>query len=142
MSIRDKMVNALNPLAHAGTRAIQEGRASTMRRMGNWAKASPIASSAIAGGVLGGGYGAMSDNTSFIGGALGGAAMGAGGRWGWRNRGGFTGALQGLTSGSRRSVGEVANDVKRGWSAGLMGAYSDKYGAKAAQSRFARLNRG
>lgn len=128
--------NALSSFAHAGTRAIQEGRASTMKRMGNWAIKNPLTAYGAGGAIAGGLAGAMSDNSSFLGGAAQGAAFGVGGRFGWQNRGGI---MAGFNTLRNKGMSTSMKDMKSSFSAGnrnlaIREALKD--------GRFQRLNRG
>ncbi len=101
------MVNALNKIVHPATRAIQEGRRATMQRIGAWGRANPSMSAGILGGLAGGTYGAFSDNTSVLGGALGGASLAGGSMFGWKNRGGIMGAAGHLKNSGFTGMGKA-----------------------------------
>ena len=69
--------------AKGGAKAVERGARKGVAAAGEQAIIHPEAAAALAGGAgggaLGAGYGALSDDTSVLGGALGGAALGAGG---------------------------------------------------------------
>ena len=78
----------------------------------------PYAQAAIGGAGVGGAYGAMSDNTSVLGGALGGAAIGAGGLFTGRfvnNMAGYYGVNLGgmvsVSSGVEKATGLASKAV-------------------------------
>lgn len=90
--------NPLQYVAHTSTRAIQEGFGASAKRLGSAAIRNPIAT----GAAIGGTYGAFSENTSI----LGGAALGAGAGFGWKNRAGFAGMYNtASTMGRKTSFG-------------------------------------
>jgi hypothetical protein len=78
----------------------------------------PYLRSAGLGAVAGGTYGAFSDNTSVLGGALGGAALGYGGRMGFQaakiaSRLGSAGAGARLSAMGRYAKGHIGNTLDR-----------------------------
>ena len=109
------MTEPLSRIAHVATRAIHEGRASTMERMGNWAIKNPLTAYCAAGAIGGGLAGAMSDNSSFLGGAAQGAAFGVGGRFGWQNRGGI---MAGFNTLRNKGMSTSMKDMKSSFDAG------------------------
>jgi len=80
----------------------------------------PYARSAALGAGVGGMYGAFSDNTSILGGATTGAALGYGGRVGWQ-AGGIARRMGGLTSGKawtamgKYTKGHIDNTLTRAY---------------------------
>lgn len=103
--------NPLQYVAHTSTRAIQEGFGASAKRLGSAALRNPGA----AGALMGGTYGAFSDNTSILGGALAGGAIAGGAGFGWRNRGGIGSVLNTVKS---KQLGTSFGDVKNSFFAG------------------------
>ena len=133
----------------AGVEAIDKAG---LAAKGAWGSASPFARRtaqfSAGGAALGGAYGAFSDDTSVLGGALKGAALGAGGfaavNRGMMAAGGYRGARalgmgrgkslgMGLAMMGRKSARDIGNTVTQGFNSfkGMVGNMKSKKGAAA-----------